>query len=277
LLALAATLCVAGVDAGATVAYSRVSALYDDEGDRTELPAALDDSAVLVRLDLGWAFELGLFAGIEVPLVSRVINDSVGSATGRGVGDVSGALAYRYELVPGVFLGARVRGKLPTGRAGLELGPDEAPTGSGNADAGGELLASAVLGDFLAEGQVGYLARLPERVDDVTTRDPGDFVHADVAVGWRVSELLAPSVRLVWAQQGESVETIADASDRSRGAGWLAVALEVDVTVNEMLGASVGFGGPLDAYGLGLRSGWVLAGASTASLLGAHAAVRLEL
>ena len=114
------------------------------------------------------------------------------------------------------------------------------------------LLEGAFSG-VLLDAELGYLMTMAK--DDL---NPGDFIYANVGVGYAVTEMVTPKLQIMFANgtnaafDGESIDDTASQ--------WLALGVGADFAINEMLTAYAGWNTYQISQGYNLPYGMVLMG-----------------
>ena len=91
--------------------------------------------------------------------------------------------------------------------------------------------------------------------------NPGDFIYADIAGGYQVNEMIEPRLHILFAQGSDAAYDGTSIDDT--GAQWLGVSLDVNIKVDDMISAYVGWGTSMEGQGLNLPYGYVLSGKNT--------------
>jgi hypothetical protein len=281
-----------GLRAKIGFAYSSPNAVYDHEGKKTDFPDGLVDSRTLIALGIAYRFGFGLQLGIDIPIVSHKQDIVIQENSNAGVGDVALHAGYFMPIMEMLDLGFRARLKVASGENNTgdldDTNDDKPDLGNGVANAQLSVLANANVMGVLIDGELGYLITFTRLTGATTSLNQGDAPYLELAVGYEIMEMITPRVRFMFLSQGDAEAhddgdpfTGGGASDttiKDSGSQWLAVAVDADVKINDMLTAVVGWGTPLDAYGLNLNYGYVISGKNTlAGMAAFHAGVKLQL
>ena len=262
--------------AGLRLTYASVADLIDQDGEAQSLSDAdASITAMVINLNLGYDLAMalpGLYVGADVPMVQNKV-DFGGEASNFGLGDLSIYAGYLTAINDQFKAGGQLRFKAATG-AYKDLDADQTAIGSGSHNI---QVNGAVRGSFSGVnvyGDVGYLMTMAN--GEVSEINPGDYIYADIAGGYQVNEMIEPRLHILFAQ-GTDDSFDGTAIDDS-GAQWLGVSLDVNIKVDDMISAYVGWGTTMEAMGLNLPYGYVLSGKNTVnSLLGVTAGVQATL
>ncbi len=228
--------------------------------------------AIGVRYDV--KFLEGLHFGLDLPLVSHALSFGPFEGSKTGLGDVSLYAGYMTKLET-LDVGGRLRLKAGSGLSpnDADAGDGEVATGSGTGNLQASVFAATDVSGAKLSLEAGYLAVMTTILDASTKLNPGDFVFADLGVGYEVQPGILPRLHVLYASSGNAVVTVEDPlaggseseTIPDSGRQWLALAIDCDIAIDDMLTANVGYGTPLDAVGYNLPYGYVLSGKNTLS------------
>lgn len=261
-----------GLSVGVDIALFSPSKDFDADGESMDRPEDTSESLWLFNLEVRYSpeFFYGAYLGLDLPLVnhseSHVGAIDLDENSLFGVGDFSLFAGYGVQLLDRLHLGIELRGKGASGKSPDDIANDiyasnEAPTGSGFANAQGSVSATGNLAGVsfgLLFGYVAVLSNTVSAAQRLVELDPGDYLYADVSIGAGVLGLVYPKLHLLFANSGDA--TMEGIVVPDTGTQWVALALEVSFPITDWLSGHVGWGSPLDAAGLNLPYGFVITG-----------------
>ena len=250
-----------GLTAGLRLTWAAAADMIDADGEATSLDD-FDASASMMVINLNLGYDLamaapGLYVGADIPMVQSKV-DFGGEQDNFGLGDLSVYAGYLTAINDQLKAGGQLRFKAATG-AYKDLDPDQTALGSGSNNI---QVNGAVRGSFSGVnvyGDVGYLMTMANGEDDLM--NPGDFIYADIAGGYQVNEMIEPRLHILFAQGSDAAYDGTSIDDT--GAQWLGVSLDVNIKVDDMISAYVGWGTSMEGQGLNLPYGYVLSGKNT--------------
>ncbi len=270
-----------GVNAGLGVAFASPNKTINSDGEAADFPAESSLRLMLINLNVGYDFAAqvpGLYAGLDLPIAMNAAEAGGQSVSGTGLGDLSVYGGYLMPATDQIRVGGQLRFKAATGKGEDDedvAAGDKFVTGSGfhNIQVNG-----ALRGNFtgvLLNVDAGYIMTMGKDVEFFGTSvpvNPGDTIFANAGIGYQVNEMVAPQLNLMFATTGKAK---ADGNDvDGTESQWLAVGIDVNLKVNEMINAYVGWGTQLDSVGTNLPYGYVLSGKNTYNgFVGARAGV----
>lgn len=246
------------------------------DGETEDFPSGLSERYELLALGVRYdvKFLEGLHFGLDLPFVSHAIEVGSFSGSKAGLGDVSLYAGYMTK-VETLDVGGRLRLKAGSGTSPYDsdLADGEVPTGSGTGNLQASVFGATDVSGAKLSLEAGYLVVMTTVLDASTKLNPGDYVFADLGVGYEVQQGILPRLHVLYASSGNAKVTVEDplgggsqsATIEDSGSQWLALAIDCDIAIDEMLTANVGYGTPLDAAGFNLPYGYVLSGKNTKS------------
>jgi hypothetical protein len=259
-----------GITTALRFGYFSADRVFNASGKMRKLSDSEASTYTFGNLQVGYDFSFGLFVGLDVPYVMHSFE--VGGAGGESAdfGDGSAFLGQRLEIIEGFVLTARGRLKGATGTGDLDVARGGASTGSGFGNGQLDLSIDGHIDQIAIFADLGYLKVFQGIRDALTTVDPGDFIYADLAVGYRVTPMIEPRLHFIVASQGETVVTEdpdpfsgqggGSTTERGTGASYTALALDVRIAIDDIFTAHAGLGSPLDGAGYQLPYGFALTG-----------------
>jgi len=260
-----------GVDTSLDLVYASPSCSYDEDGTCNDF-VGYSISTMMVDLGVGYDFQAmvpGLYAGLDLPVFvqNKTSPDSGDALSQSGLGEASLYARYLYPVMPEMLkVGAQLRFKAGTGKGPIDVaqGDADAVTGSGFHNLQASLLAKGMFSGVDVDLELGYLMTMGKNYDIggfSTDVNMGDFMYANLAVGYMLMDMIEPRLMFFYASQGENEVSALGATAKTDGMQYMGLAFDVLVKINAMFDAHVAFGLPTTSfYGNNLPYGFILSG-----------------
>ena len=244
-----------GFDASLYMSYAKITGLYDADGKGQKFGDGVNTNFMLLNLNASynaWRLLPGLYAGLDLPVVTRTDASPGSDASNSGLGDVSFYAGYLAKVAETLRVGGQARLKLATGKT-EDLAGDEVPLGSGYTNLQLSALAAfEPMANLLVTGDVGYIVIMEK--DDF---NPGDTAYLDVGVGYRIAKF-TPQLSVWYQNSGNAAEggNTIDGSDTNA----LSLGFDVFFAATDTINAFVGLGTSTIPFGANLNYGFPLLG-----------------